>query len=134
MDKQGQTIDLRLPEHRDEEAARKFLKQAIRRHGVPETSMIDGRAAHEAALKRYNEAQGTALTRRTRKYVNNGVEQAHRAVKRVTRLRLGFKSCEAAQATRVGIERMPRSTKRPRVVKAGDEGRTAAALFDSLAA
>jgi transposase-like protein len=36
VDKQGQTIDFLLTEHRDEEAALRFLRKAIRRHGVPE--------------------------------------------------------------------------------------------------
>jgi putative transposase len=38
--------------------------------------------------------------------LNNMVEQDHRSVKRVTRPRLGFKSCAAAQAALVGIELM----------------------------
>jgi DDE domain len=44
---------------------------------------------------------------RQMKYLNNIVEQDHRAVKRVTRPVLGFKSFVSAQATRVGIELMP---------------------------
>src|SRR5215831_3374918 len=48
VDKQGQTIDFLLTEHRDTEAARRFLKKAIRRHGVPEKITIDGSAANEA--------------------------------------------------------------------------------------
>ena len=36
VDKQGQTIDFLLTEHRDEAAALRFLTKAIRRHGVPE--------------------------------------------------------------------------------------------------
>ena len=34
-DKQGQTIDFLLTEPREKEAALRFLKQAIRRHGCP---------------------------------------------------------------------------------------------------
>jgi len=41
VDKQGQTIDFLLTEHRDKEAALRFLKKAIRRHGVPEKITID---------------------------------------------------------------------------------------------
>src|SRR5437899_10056363 len=55
-------------------AALKFLKKAIRRHGVPETITIDGSAANEAAIKRYNEEHGTAITIRKRTYLNNVVE------------------------------------------------------------
>ncbi len=61
VDKHGQTIDFLLTEHRDTEAALRFLTQAIRRHGVPETITIDGSEANEAAIKRYNEAHGTAI-------------------------------------------------------------------------
>jgi hypothetical protein len=105
-DKHGQTIDFLLTEQRDEEAALRFLKKAIGRHGVPEKTTINGSAANEAAIKRYNEAHGTAIVIRQVKYLNNMVEQDHRAVKRVTRPMLGFKSFDAAQSTLIGIELM----------------------------
>jgi putative transposase len=61
VDKYGETIDFLLTEHRDTEAALCFLKKAIRRHGVPKTTTIDGSDANEAAIKRYNEEQGTNI-------------------------------------------------------------------------
>ena len=134
VDKHGQTIDFRLTEHRDTEAALRFLKQAIRRNGLPETMTIDGSDANAAAIKRYNEEHGTAIAIRQVKYVNNLVEQDHRGVKRITRPMLGCKAFDAAQATLVGIALMPMSRKRPLVVEEGDEGLTAAELFSSLAA
>ena len=134
VDKQGQTIDFLLTEHRDTEAALRFLKKAIRRHGVPETITIDGSDANEAAIKRYNEAHGTNIIIRQVKYLNNIVEQDHRGVKRVTRPMLGFKSFEAAQDTLVGIELMHMIKKRQMVMEAGEESLTAAELFYSLAA
>ena len=134
MDKHGQTIDFLLTEHRDAEAALRFLKKAIRRNGVPETMTIDGSDANEAAIKRYNEENGTTIRIRQVQYLNNIVEQDHRAVKRVTRPMLGVKSFEAAQGTLVGIELMHMIKKRQMVVEAGDEGRTAAELFYALAA
>jgi len=85
LDKQGQTIDFLLTEHRDEPAAKRFLTKAIRRHGVPEKITIDGSAANEAAIKSYNAAHGTAIIIRTITYLNTIVEHDHRAVKRVTR-------------------------------------------------
>jgi putative transposase len=45
VDKQGQTIDFLLTQERDEQAAKRFLTKAIRRHGVPEKITIDGSAA-----------------------------------------------------------------------------------------
>src|ERR687884_580184 len=134
MDKQGQTIDFLLTEHRDTEAALKFLKKAICRNGLPETITIDGSDANEAAIKRSNAEHGTAIAIRQVKYLNNVVEQDHRAVKRVTRPMLGFKSFDAAQDTLVGIELMHMIKKKQLVVEEGNEGRTAAELFYSLAA
>src|SRR5438105_12190099 len=133
VDKYGETIDFLLTEHRDKDAALRFLKKAIRRNGVPETITIDGSDANEAAIKSYNAEHGTSIAIRQVKYLNNIVEQDHRAVKRITRPMLGFKSFEAAQDTLVGIELMHMIKKRQMVVKAGDEGRTAAELFYSLA-
>ena len=106
VEKTGQTIDLLLTEHRDTEAALRFLTQAIRRHGVPEKITIDGSEANEAAIKRDNEAHGTAIIIRQVTYLNNMVEQDHRGVKRITRPMLGFSSFDAAQYTLAGVELM----------------------------
>jgi transposase-like protein len=134
VDKSGQTIDFLLTEHRDTEAALRFLTQAIRRHGVPEMITIDGSEANEAAIKHYNEAHGTHIIIRQVKYLNNVVEQDHRAVKRVTRPMLGFKSFDAAQVTLAGIELMHMLKKQQMIVEAGDERPTAAQQFYALAA
>jgi transposase-like protein len=133
-DKTGQTIDFLLTEHRDTEAALRFLTQAIHRPGVPETITIDGSDANEAAIKRYNEAHGTHIIIRQVKYLNNIIEQGHRAVKRLTRPMLGFKAFDAAQATLVGIELMHMLKKRQLIVESGDEGFTVAQQFYALAA
>src|SRR5205809_1026962 len=74
VDKTGQTIDFLLTAQRDEQAAKRFLKKAIRRHSVPEKITIDGSAANEAAIKRYNEEHGTAIAIRKVKYLNNIIE------------------------------------------------------------
>jgi transposase-like protein len=74
VDTHGQTIDFLLTEYRDQEAALRFLKNAIRRGGVPEKITIDGSDANKAAIKRYNEAHGTAIIIRQAKYLNNMIE------------------------------------------------------------
>ena len=127
-------MDFLLTEHRDTEAALKFLKKAIRRNGLPETITMDGSDANEAAIKRYNAEHGTAIAIRQVKYLNNIVEQDHRGVKRITRPMLGFKAFDTAQATLVGIELMHMIKKRQLVVEEGNEGLTGAELFYSLAA
>src|SRR5919109_4335677 len=106
VDKTGQTIDFLLTEQRDEQAAKRFLTKAIRRHGVPETITIDGSEANASAIRNYNKEHGTTIAIRQVKYLNNIVEQDHRGVKRVTRPMLGFKSSKAAQCTLAGIELM----------------------------
>jgi len=50
VDKTGQTIDLLLAVQRDQNAALRFLKKAIRRHGVPEMMTIDGSEANAIAI------------------------------------------------------------------------------------
>jgi transposase-like protein len=134
VDKRGQTIDFLLTEQRDERAALRFLTQAIRRHGVPERITIDGSEANAAAIRRYNEAHGTAIIIRQVKYLNNVVEQDHRAIKRVTRPMLGFKAFDAAQATLAGIELMHMLKKGQLGGAVGIEGLTPAEQFYALAA
>jgi putative transposase len=133
VDKHGQTIDFLLTEHRDKEAALRFLKKAIRRNGLPATITIDGSDANAAAIKSYNEVHGTHIAIRQVKYLPNIVEQDHRGVKRITRPMLGCKAFDAAQSTLIGIALMPMIKKRQLVVEAGNEGLTAAALFYSRA-
>jgi putative transposase len=123
-----------LTEQRDQEAALRFLKQAIRRHGVPETITMDGSEAHEAAIKRYNAEHGTPMHIRQVKDLHKSVEQDHRAVKRITRSLLGFKAFDAARDTLVGIERMHMLKKQQLLVEAGNEGLTAAEPCYALAA
>jgi len=132
VDKHGQTIDFLLTEERDEPAAKRFLPKAIR-HGVPEKITIDGSAANEAAIKRYNEEYGTTIEIRQIKYLNNMVEQDHRGVKRITRPMLGFKSFEAAQATLIGIELMHMLRKR-QLEDGVEQSPPTAAQFYALAA
>jgi putative transposase len=134
VDKTGQTIDFLLTEERNEQAAKRFLTKAIRRHGIPEKITIDGSEANAAAIRGYNEAHGTAIIIRQVKYLNNVVEQDHRAVKRVTHPMLGFKAFETAQGTLVGIELMHMIKKGQMGVEEGTEGLTPAAQFYALAA
>jgi putative transposase len=133
VDKQGQTMDFLLTKQCDQEAALRFLKKAIRRHGVPEKITIDGSAANDAASKSDNEEHGTAIAIRTIKYLNNIVEQDYREVKRVTCPMLRCKSFEAAQSILVGIALMPMLRKGQRE-HGVEQGLTAAEQFYALAA
>ncbi len=122
-----------LTEQRDEQAAKRFLTKAIRRHGVPEKITIDGSAANDAAIRSYNAEHGTAIAIRKIKYLNNIVEQDHRGVKRVTRPMLGFKAFDAAQSTLTGIELM-HMLRKGQLAGGREQGRSAAEQFYALAA
>jgi putative transposase len=106
VDKEGHTIDFLLTPARDRAAAETFLRKAIRSQGLPEKITIDKSGANTAAITHYNRIHKTAIVIRHSKYLNNIVEQDHRAVKRLTRPMLGFKSFWAARCTIAGMEVM----------------------------
>jgi putative transposase len=106
VDKEGQTIDFLLTPNRDRDAAEAFLRKAIRTQGLPEKITIDQSGSNTAAITHYNQIHKTAIVIRHSKYLNNLVEQDHRAVKRLTHPMLGFKSFWAACCTIAGIEVM----------------------------
>jgi putative transposase len=77
---------------RDRDAAAAFLRKAIRTQGLPEKITIDKSRSNTAAIQHYNTTHKAAIVIRHSKYLNIIVEQDHRAVKRLTRPMLGFKS------------------------------------------
>jgi putative transposase len=100
---------------------------------VPETITIDGSEANASAIRGYNEAHGTTIAARQVRYLNNVVEQDHRAVKRITRPILGCKSCETAQCALAGIELM-HMLRKGQLEGGQEQGHTPAEQFYSLAA
>ena len=106
IDKQGKTVDFLLTANRDAAAARRFFDKAMQHNEVPETVTMDKSGANKAALDQLNVGRDIPIKVRQVKYLNNIVEQDHRAVKRVTRPMLGFKSFRAARAVLAGIELM----------------------------
>jgi putative transposase len=133
VDKEGQTIDFLLTPNRDRDAAEAFLHKAIRAHGLPEKITIDQSGSNTAAIQHYNKLHKTTIVIRQSKYLNNMVEQDHRAVKRLTRPMLGFKSFWAACCTIAGIEVMHAIHKR-HVVTSENTLQTPAEQFYALAA
>jgi putative transposase len=84
VNRAGHTIDF-LRAHCDVVAARRFVSRAIALHGVPEKITIEMRQSE---------------------YLNNLIEQDHRAVKRIARPMLGFKTFRCARILLAGIEVM----------------------------
>ncbi|WP_408433502.1 IS6 family transposase [Paraburkholderia fungorum] len=82
VDKDGNTVDFLLRAHRDKTAARRYFEKSIQQNGVPETVTIDKSGANLAALHAVNAGRDTPIKIRQVKYLNNVVEQDHRAIKR----------------------------------------------------
>jgi len=106
VDKQGQTVDFLLTAKRDAAAARRFFEKAMLHNTVPDKVTMDKSGANQAALEQLNKEREVPITIRQVKYLNNIVEQDHRAIKRITRPMLGFKSFRAARAILAGIKLM----------------------------
>jgi putative transposase len=132
VDKAGNTVDFLLRAHRDKAAARRYFEKAIDLNGTPETVTIDKSGANLAALQAINAERETPIKVRQVKYLNNIVEQDHRAIKRRTRPMMGFKDFRCARIILSGIETMHMIRKGQ--MKDSGVTRTAADQFYSLVA
>ena len=121
VDKEGCTIDFLLRAKRDKAAAARFFKKAMRQNGDPEKVTMDKSGANKAAMDGINNARKIPIEVRQIKYLNNIVEQDHRAVKRITKPMMGFKSFRAAYNVLAGIELMHMIRKGQMIVANGDE-------------
>jgi len=106
VDKTGATVEFLLTARRDRKAALRFLCKAIGHNGLPAKITIDKSGANAAAIASYNLEQNAEIELRQVKYLNNVVEQDHRAIKRQVRPMMGFKSFWSAAVTLAGIELM----------------------------
>jgi transposase-like protein len=113
IDSNGDTVEFWFSERRNLAAAKRFLRKALKRHGTPERIVIDGsQTNHEAILSCDAESRLQDGSRRSlvpirirqSQFLNNRIEQDHRAVKRRIRPMLGFKSTNSARAILGGIE------------------------------
>lgn len=79
IDADGNLVDSRLSVKRDMDAARRFFKQAFTVVGhALERVTIDGHASYPRAVR---EILGDTVHHRTKKYLNNRLEQDHRGIK-----------------------------------------------------
>jgi transposase-like protein len=111
FDEAGARVDFLLKARRDLKAALRFLLRAIGQNGAPKKIAIDKSGANTAAIESYDAEHEAGIEIRRRKYLNDIVEQDRRAIKRVTRPTLGFKSFRSAAATLAGVELMHASRK-----------------------
>lgn len=116
VDKQGKSVDHLLRADRGIDAAQAFFRKAAASHlpGWPRKINLDGNAASQRALRllRDEDHRWQVVVMRTRRYLNNIVEQDHRAIKRRCAAMLGFKSFSTAAITLAGVELAHRIRKR----------------------
>ena len=104
VDKHGKTVDFLLTAKRDMAAAKRFFYKAVGANGDPDKVAMDKSGANKAAMDTINAGRAVPILVRQVKYLNNIVEQDHRAIKRVTKSMLNFKSLLAAGSMLAGIE------------------------------
>jgi transposase-like protein len=130
VDKAGNTVDFLLRAHRDKAAAHRYFQKAIEQNGEPQIITVDKSGANLAALQAINAERQTPIKIRQNKYLNNVVEHDHRAVKRIIKPMMGFKSLRCARVILAGIEVMHMIRKGQ--MKDAVVQRTAAEQFYSL--
>jgi transposase-like protein len=113
IDSNGDTVEFWFSERRNLTAAKRFLRKALKRHGRPERIVIDGSQTNREAilscdatsrLEDHSRRKLEPIRIRQSRYLNNRIEQDHRAIKRRIRPMLGFKSMNSARAILGGIE------------------------------
>src|ERR1700745_1323923 len=108
VDSSGATLDFLLSANQDAAAAKRFLAKALGRanHPAPRVINTDGHSAYPPAIARLK-AEG-ALERDCRQRpgpaLHNGLEQAHRAIKRRINASQHFRSFWGAWRTIAGYE------------------------------
>jgi transposase-like protein len=113
IDSHDDTVEFWFSERRNLAAAKRFLRKALKRHGRPERIVIDGSQTNYEAivlcdttdrLQDRSRRRLEPIRIRQSAYLNNRIEQDHRAVKRRVRSMPGFKSMASAWAILGGIE------------------------------
>ena len=108
IDSAGATIDFRLSALRDAEAAKRLFRKALSNSSHPQPRVVNTNLApiYGSAIPDIKK-EGT-LRRRCRhrpvQYLNNILEQDHRAIKRRVNAKQGFREFQAAQRTIQGYE------------------------------
>ncbi len=110
VDSQGNTLDFMLSAKRDGKAAARFLRKVLKGQHTqdPRGITVDKNTAYPAAMEtlKADETIEKETELRQSKYLNHGVEQDHRSIKRIVKPMMGFKTFNAARRTLSGIEAM----------------------------
>lgn len=92
VEKRGGTVDFPLKATRELAAARRYLELAINQSGLPENKTVYNSGVNTAVIRNVNHDACLDSKLRQFRHLNNIIEQADRAIKRITKPMLGFKS------------------------------------------
>jgi transposase-like protein len=116
VDRNGKSVHSLLCDDRTVDSAQEFFRQAVKvaGSGWPEKVNLDGNTASHCGLRllRDEDSRWHSVNVRARRYLNNIVEQDHRAIKRRCAPMLGLKSFATAAVTLSGVELAHRIRKR----------------------
>jgi transposase-like protein len=108
VDKQGRSIDFMLRPDRGIAAAQAFFRRALASHPdqAPRKVTLDGHVPSHRALRllRREHPAWRRVRVRSSKYLNNIIEQDHRAIKQRCASMKGFKSVANTAVTIAGVE------------------------------
>lgn len=113
IDSSGDTVEFWFSEKRNLTAAKRFLRKALKRHDRTERIVIVGSQTNREAILFYDTTDRLQdrsrpdlrpIRIRRSAYLNNRIEQDHRAIKRRVRSMLGFQSVTTARVILGGIE------------------------------
>ncbi len=128
VDRDGKSVASLLCNDRSMEAAQAFFRMAVSQEGVPwpEKINVDGNSATHRGLRLLaaKDLRWRGVEVGARRYLNNVVEQDHRAIKQRCAPMLGLKSFRSAATTLAGIELAHRIRKQQYSVHSGANGRT----------
>ena len=110
VDSEGNTLNFMLSAKRDARTAERFLRKALKlsHNQGPRVINVDKNAAYPPAIDELKADQTLPENTELRpvKYLNNIVEQDHRAIKRLVNPGMGFGSFNTARRTLRGYEAM----------------------------
>jgi IS6 family transposase len=108
VDSTGATVDFWLSAERDAAAAKRFFQKTpqVPGHPRPRVITVDGDPSYPKVIAELKQERkrGRRCRCRTRPYLNNIVEQDHRAIKRRVNASQGFRSFDGAWRAIQGYE------------------------------
>jgi transposase-like protein len=128
VDREGKSVASLLCDNRSMESAQAFFRSAVAQEGVPWPDKInlDGNKATRRGLRLLGkeDCRWQAVKIRAHRYLNNVVEQDHRAIKQRCASMLGRKSFRSAAIAFAGVELAHRVRKGQYLLPIEHDGRT----------